>query len=73
MLSAEAVCVFKLLFFRPQDLVDVAGLIARQGAALDAPYVRRQLEEMLPGGDERLEEWDRLVRVHGQEVQDGSA
>jgi hypothetical protein len=63
-LSAEAVCVFKLLFFRPKDLVDLAGLVARQGSALDAAYVRRQLEIMFPGGDDRLDEWDRIVRVH---------
>ncbi|MCO5171622.1 MAG: hypothetical protein M9894_35410 [Planctomycetes bacterium] len=64
-LSAEAVCVFKLLFFRPKDLVDLAGLVARQGSALDAAYVRRQLELMFPEGDERLDAWDRIVRVHG--------
>jgi len=64
-LSAEAICVFKLLFFRPKDLVDLAGLVARQGSALDVGYVRRQLEIMFPGGDERLDEWNRIVRVHG--------
>jgi hypothetical protein len=64
-LSAEAVCVFKLLFFRPKDLVDLAGLVARQGSALDAAYVREQLELMFPGGDDRLDAWERIVRVHG--------
>jgi hypothetical protein len=64
-LSAEAICVFKLLFFRPKDLLDLAGLVARQGSALDVSYVRRQLEVMFPEGDERLLEWDRIVRVHG--------
>ncbi len=64
-LSAEAICVFKLLFFRQKDLVDLAGLVARQGRALDTAYVHRQLEIMFPEGDERLEEWDRIVRLHG--------
>lgn len=64
-LGPEAICVFKLLFFRPKDLVDLAGLVARQGAALDVDYVRRQLVDMFPDGDERLEAWDRLVRGHG--------
>lgn len=63
-LSAEAIAVFKLLFFRPKDLVDLGGLVARQGAALDTAYVRRQLEIMFPEGDERLVEWDRIVRTH---------
>lgn len=64
-LSAEAICVFKLLFFRPKDLVDLAGLVARQQSALDIAYVRRQLEIMFPEGDERRDEWERIVRVHG--------
>lgn len=64
-LSAEALCVFKLLFFRPKDLVDLAGLVARQGTALDHAYVRRQLELMFPEGDDRIAEWGRIVRVHG--------
>jgi hypothetical protein len=43
-LSAEALSVFKLLFFRDKDLVDLRRLVARQGSALDHAYVRRQLE-----------------------------
>ena len=39
-LSAEALCVFKLLFFRGKDVVDLERLIAVQGSALDGAYVR---------------------------------
>jgi hypothetical protein len=64
-LSAEAISIFKLLFFRDKDLVDLRRIVARQGKALDQAYVRRQLEIMFPEGDERLETWDAIVRAHG--------
>ena len=42
-LSAEATAVFKLLFFRAKDLVDVEKLVVVQAADLDRAYVRRWL------------------------------
>lgn len=59
-LSAEATAVFKLLFFRPKDLVDLEKLVAVQGEDLDRGYVRRWLVEMMGEDDERVEAWDRL-------------
>jgi hypothetical protein len=64
-LSAEALCVFKLLFFRGKDIVDLERLIAVQGAAVDAGYVRARIVEMLGEDDPRVETWDRLWREHG--------
>jgi hypothetical protein len=64
-LSAEALCVFKLLFFRGKDVVDLERLIAVQGAAVDAPYVRARIVEMLGDDDPRVATWDRLWREHG--------
>lgn len=64
-LSAEALCVFKLLFFRDKDLVDLRRLVARQGAALDVAYVRRHMVEMLGESDERIAAWDTIVREGG--------
>lgn len=61
-LSAEALAVFKLLFFRPKDLVDLERLIAVQGDALDVGFVRRSVVEMLGEDDVRVTEWDRLTR-----------
>jgi hypothetical protein len=65
-LSAEALCVFKLLFFREKDLVDLRRLVARQGTALDHAWVREHLVDMFPDGDERLDAWDEIVRRHGR-------
>lgn len=59
-LSAEATAVFKLLFFRSKDLVDLEKLVAVQGDDLDRAYVRRWLVDMMGEDDVRVEAWDRL-------------
>jgi len=64
-LSREALAVFKLLFYRPKDLADLATLVATQGEKLDAGYVRRWIVEMMGADDERVSRWDRLVASHG--------
>lgn len=38
--SAEHLVVYKLVAARPQDLVDMAGIVRRQGLRLDAEFVR---------------------------------
>lgn len=63
--SAETLCVFKILFFRPKDLLDLAGLVSVQGAALDHAWVRAKLTGMLGEDDERVAAWDRIVATHG--------
>ena len=60
-LSAEALAVFKLLFFRPKDLVDLERLVSVQGSRLDVAYVRRQIVEMMGEEDPRVQRWDELV------------
>ena len=44
--SAEDLIIHKALAGRPHDVLDLEGVVARQGAALDVPYVRRWLEEL---------------------------
>jgi hypothetical protein len=60
-LSAEALSVFKMLFFRPKDVVDLERLIAVRGEALDARYVRAQLVDLVGEADVRIERWDQLT------------
>lgn len=60
-LSPESLAVFKMLFFRPKDLVDLRRLLQIQGARFDSAFVRRWIVEMLGEEDERVREWDRLV------------
>ena len=44
--SAEDLIIHKALAGRPQDVLDIEGIVARQGSALDVAYVRRWLEEL---------------------------
>lgn len=60
-LSAEAMAIFKLLFFRPKDRVDLEKLIRVQGPDLDAAYVRRWVADMMGEDDERVVAWDEMV------------
>jgi hypothetical protein len=54
--------VFKLLFFRGKDVVDLERLVAVMGPSLDAATVRRHMVEMMGEEDERTRTWDRLTR-----------
>jgi hypothetical protein len=64
-LSPEDLAVFKLLFFRGKDLVDLERLVAFQGAALDAAYVRDALVDIVGASDARVARWDEIVRAYG--------
>lgn len=64
-LSAEALCVFKLLFFRAKDLLDLEKVVALQGAKLDHAYVRRWTVDMVGEDDERVRRWDAMVAAFG--------
>lgn len=60
-LSAEAIAVFKLLFFRLKDRADLERLIAVRGERLDRAYIRRWIVEMMGEADERVVAWDEMV------------
>lgn len=65
-LSAEAVAVFKLLFFRSKDMSDLERLVAV--APLDTAYVRGWMVDMMGEDDPRLTKWDELVSAFGSTV-----
>jgi len=50
--SAEDLIIHKALAARPQDGLDIEGIVARQGAALGAGYVRRWWDELSRLGDD---------------------
>lgn len=50
--SAEDLIVHKALAGRPQDVLDIEGIVARQGKALDVAYVRRWLDELARTADD---------------------
>lgn len=64
-LSPESLAVFKLLFFRDKDLVDLRRLVAARRETLDAGWVRARMVEMLGPDDDRVVAWDEIVSTHG--------
>lgn len=62
-LSPEDTAVFKMLFFRGKDLVDLERLLGLMGARLDRSYVRAALVEVVGDDDYRTKKWDELVRA----------
>jgi hypothetical protein len=60
--SAETLAVFKLLFFRAKDLVDLERMLVVRGPDFDRAWVRQQVAEMLGTDDERLAKWDEICR-----------
>jgi len=64
-LAPEALSVFKMLFFRPKDVVDLERLLAVQRAAIDTAYVRGVLVDMMGAQDARVIRWDELVAASG--------
>lgn len=63
-LAAEALAVFKLLFFRGKDMVDLERLVAVR-PDLDHAYVRRFIVDMMGETDERTRRWDDIVARFG--------
>ena len=61
-LSPESLAVFKMLFFRSKDLVDLARLIEVRRPPLDVIFVRRALLDMVGPDDARIAKWDELTR-----------
>lgn len=62
-ISAEDLCLYKLMFGRAKDVVDLERLFAVR--VLDLSYIRRWLTQMVPGQDRRLGILDDLERRFG--------
>jgi hypothetical protein len=59
-LSAEDLCVMKLVYGRAKDLADLERMFS--ALSLDLPYIRTWLGKMVPDGDRRLTLLDELER-----------
>ncbi len=59
--DAATLSVFKLMFFRQKDFVDVIQMLRVQGSLLDRNWVRDQLESICGRRDPRLAQWDELI------------
>ena len=59
--DAETLVVFKMMFFRRKDIVDVEQILRIQGASLDCIWIRERLAEIYGKRDPRISQWDDLV------------
>lgn len=60
-LSAEDLAIFKMLFFRTKDMLDIERMVAFMGSSFDRVYVRRWLVDLVGADDARVHRWDGLV------------
>jgi len=56
-----AIAIFKMMFFRPQDLVDVENMLRTPSTQIDCDLVREQLVEIFGQRDPRISNWDEIV------------
>lgn len=59
--SAEVLAVFKLLFFRPKDLIDIERMLRVRGPDFDRSFVRAAIVEMMGPDDPRIAKWDEIA------------
>jgi hypothetical protein len=59
--DAETLAVFKMMFFREKDLVDLRKILTSQGASFERKWVREQLIEIYGKRDTRIIRWDELL------------
>lgn len=59
--DAETLCVFKMMFFRQKDLVDVQSILRSQGNSLDRAWIEKSLLDLYGGRDPRSSRWRELA------------
>ncbi|MBI2894225.1 MAG: hypothetical protein HYY06_11800 [Deltaproteobacteria bacterium] len=60
-LAPEDLAVFKMLFFRTKDILDLERLVAVSGSEIDRALVRASLVDIVGDEDARVRRWDALV------------
>jgi len=63
-LSAEDLVVFKTLFDRPKDWLDITNILVSQALDFDTSYVKLWLRELLTEEDSRFHRIDKLLIQH---------
>ena len=59
--DAESLAVFKMMFFREKDFVDLKQILRTQGSRFDREWVRLQLESIFGKRDPRVSRWDDIT------------
>jgi len=65
-LSAESLIIFKVLFNRGKDWVDIERILHVQEESLDKNYIRHKLLEMFENDitEERIMHWDKIIKEY---------
>lgn len=63
--DAETLVIFKLMFFRDRDLVDIAQILRTQGPRLDAAWITTRAVDLFGGRDPRVSRWKELLAAAG--------
>jgi hypothetical protein len=63
--DAETLCVFKMMFFRQKDLVDIQSILRSQGASIDRDWIEKSLLDLYGNRDPRITRWRELVTEAG--------
>ena len=58
--SPEVLAVFKMMFFREKDHLDLKKILQVQGSTLDRSWIRGRLEDIFGKRDVRVTRWDEL-------------
>ncbi|HEX3600499.1 MAG TPA: hypothetical protein VHU84_10180 [Lacipirellulaceae bacterium] len=59
--DAETLCVFKMMFFRQKDLVDIQSILRSQGTSLDRDWIEKSLLDLYGNRDPRITRWRELA------------
>ena len=59
--DAETLAVFKMMFFRERDLVDLKQILRTQAEGFDRDWVRNQLSATFGSRDPRVVRWDEMT------------
>jgi len=59
--DAETLVIFKLMFFRDKDLVDISQILRTQGERLDRDWITMRLVDLFGRLDPRIGRWHELL------------
>lgn len=66
--DAETLVIFKLMFFRDRDLVDIAQVVRTQGTRLDTVWITTRAVDLFGERDPRVSRWKELLAAAGKEI-----
>ena len=61
-LAPQDLLTLKMMFFRRKDLADVEAVLRDPPSGLDVDSVRTRIIDMVGADDERVREWDAIIR-----------